>query len=416
MRLASCRYIAFAAGPQLCDLCSSCANVSEPQSGSAAWPRASSSIADASDRDGTLFDSYTRVEPPLPRLLPFSLSLNGQQFEVSDADRTAEVDYLMYTASVYNLSIGGGPIAGGTLVTLTGRGFARAGARPSSSPNRFGTLWHHRNATLAARCRFVPWGQPALEMTTAPVELRDDQIVCPTPPVAPAGLGSSTVVGVMLSLNAAHFNGTAPAAAGSTRGPFDVAHYEGRHATPEVEQPTRLNLTLYPQVISQIVPPGGPIVGGTIVRVEGFGLQSFAPHPAACRFDQTPSDADLSGTSEEASAINCTAPGHDPIDNASFTLALNYQRRPCEPMHELVAPAFGLASGLFDADECVDEFRDHYGSKQGYRGSFRPRGGLTYDYYVPPVRSAASALVTRARAMWHLDVTLARARLSMLHR
>ena len=378
---ASCRYVAYAASMQTCDLCSSCTDLIDADP--TAWPSAIDAAA-GSDRDGTLFDSYSRVEPPLPRLLPFSLSLNGQQFEVNDADRTAEIGYLMYAASVYNLSISGGPTAGGTLVTLSGRGFARAAARPSSVFNRFGTLWHHRNATISARCQFMPWVDDVASgdvQTTVPIELRDDQIVCPTPP----GFGSETnsevlqSVAFMLTLNAAHYNGDAPSA---STGPFDVAHYEGVHATP---QP--FNLTLYPQIISQIVPPGGPTLGGTIVRVEGVGLQRFAPHAAACRFDRTASDADLGGAREMESAINCTAPAHDPHDAVPFAVALNYQSTPCEPVHGLVPPAFGPPSGKFHPDECVDEHRDHHGSYPAYRGSFRPHGGMPYDYYVPPVIS-----------------------------
>ena len=38
---------------------------------------------------------------------------------------------------------------------------------------------------------------------------------------------------------------------------------------------------------------------------------------------------------------------------------------------------------------CVDKFGDHFGSKDAFRGSFRPRGGVPYDYYVPAVRACA---------------------------
>ena len=64
--------------------------------------------------------------------------------------------------------MGGGASAGGTLVSSTGRGVARAGARPSSAQNRFGTLWHHRNASISARCRFLPLEGDAPDLPPSP--------------------------------------------------------------------------------------------------------------------------------------------------------------------------------------------------------------------------------------------------------
>ena len=50
-----------------------------------------------------MYDS-TGAEPILPSLLPFSLSLNGQQYETNDADWTEELGYIMYAATIYNIS------------------------------------------------------------------------------------------------------------------------------------------------------------------------------------------------------------------------------------------------------------------------------------------------------------------------
>ena len=171
---ASCRFFSYAAALYVCDHCSSCVNESSVDQ----LP----SVAADYDVDDAQFESYRRIEPPLPSLLPFSLSLNGQQYELSDADRTCELGYLMYAATVFNVSISGGPLAGGTLVTVTGRGFARAAARASSAPRRFGTFWWHRNASLPRAAAL--WAATASRQLCGQhgaIQLRDDEIVCPTP-------------------------------------------------------------------------------------------------------------------------------------------------------------------------------------------------------------------------------------------
>ena len=409
----SCRFFSYAGVLGRCDACSSCTDESSTAEGSA------------------LYESYRRVEPALPALLPFELSLNGQQFELSDADHTFELGYLMYATASYNVSTTGGPTTGGTLVTITGRGFARGAARAASTRARFGTLWWERNATLAVRCRFGAAG------STTPIQLRDDQIVCPTPPL-PSGIaprvGSSVAaeltlrsgrvtLPVAVALNAARFNGgslygsgePAPAAHDEA---FDVAHFE---VVPD------FNVTLYEQHISELLPPGGPTAGGTQVRIAGRWLHAFAPHAAMCRFGMLPSPAivlgdadadgggdfgsgaqggsgsgdDASGAHDDASAdsfgevalgedpssisgLNCTAPSPDPVTYVQewptsalpFRLALNYQPRPCEPSVGLVAPAFG--PGTFDSNECGE----------GFRGSFRPAEGMPFHYYAPPTISS----------------------------
>ena len=47
------------------------------------------STCDSAAAPGT--DSHRRVEPALPALLPFALSLNGQQWATNELDETAEV-------------------------------------------------------------------------------------------------------------------------------------------------------------------------------------------------------------------------------------------------------------------------------------------------------------------------------------
>ena len=379
---ASCRYMSYADALGSCDLCVECTDAatysSTPFAANASWASA--------------FDSYSRVEPILPALMPFSLSLNGQQYELNDADWTAELGYVMYAATVYNLSIGGGPTTGGTLVTLTGRGFARAGARPSSAPQRFGNLWWHRNASIAPRCLFGAFG------STSPIQLRDDELICPTPSVPDHAMhaASGTLdVGLTLGLNAVHFQGERPVAAVSLNSTYDLAHFEGKLAPESPNLGLPINFTFYEQHVSAIFPPGGPTLGGTVVRVEGIGLRRFAPHAAACTFGVVPSDVSFGATDEASSSItpvNCTSPPLPPRNATSFRLALNYQRRECEPTPGVLPPAFSIAQSSrgtsLDKAECYDGYRLETVSGNGFRGSFRPREGLAYDYYNAPIVSA----------------------------
>ena len=82
-------------------------------------------------------------------LLPFELLLIGQQLELSDADRTFELGYLLYATASYSGSTTGGPTTGGTLVTITGRGFARASARATSARVRARFAYIDRSAAAS---------------------------------------------------------------------------------------------------------------------------------------------------------------------------------------------------------------------------------------------------------------------------
>ena len=230
LAFASCRHLSYAASTGTCDRCSSC------------------TTAQLHESESHGYDSYRREEPHLPSLLPFSLALNGQQYVLSDSDRTFELGYLMYAATAFSVSVSGGPRAGGTLVTVAGRGFARAAARAASAPARFGPLWWQRNATLAPRCRFhattsgattsgattsgatTPQTMPPLH--TTPLQLRDDELVCPTPHFAVGGEpGGLLTVSLTVALNAARFDGGAAYASGAPGPaphgePFDIAHFE----------------------------------------------------------------------------------------------------------------------------------------------------------------------------------------------
>ena len=88
---ASCRFFSYASSTSKCDLCSTCTDDHSYHASALAanrsWARS--------------FDSFKRIEPALPALMPFALSLNGQQYELNDADWTAELGYVMYACLLY---------------------------------------------------------------------------------------------------------------------------------------------------------------------------------------------------------------------------------------------------------------------------------------------------------------------------
>ena len=47
---------------------------------------------------------------------------------------------MAYAYELLEVDVGGGPTSGGTLVTLSGRGFTRAAARAATAPQRYGNL------------------------------------------------------------------------------------------------------------------------------------------------------------------------------------------------------------------------------------------------------------------------------------
>ena len=447
----SCRYFSYAITLSVCDLCIAC----HPDSGP---PDASPPVASAVEaalnhpddraaalRSGgalSLYESYERVEPPLPRLLPFALALNGQQFSLDSVDRTVELGYLMYAAPLLNASVGGGPIDGGTLVTLSGRGFARAAARPTAARARYGSLWWQRHAALVPRCRFSAAESGKELGRTRPIELTDERIVCPVAEVRQMSfvcpMHGAASRGALLALSlpccrrpvsmrhppcamrhgrthlpcvldpcpfssccrnesqvrsALQPEGEAlPTSAGepaprrwrvSLTLALNDVHFEGVGMTSDP-----LNLTLHEQRISAIWPPGGPTSGGTVVRVIGVGLHSLAPHAAACLFGAERSDvrflADGVADSRDA-PLNCTAPPHVVQDGVPWRVALNFQPQPCAPAGDVVPPAFSVAS-LFAPTECPVSAPAE--GRDGFHGSFRPLRGIPYDYYAPPVISS----------------------------
>ncbi len=297
--LASCRYFSYyvpasadSARPAPLDKCWAL--------GTCHWPNASGvcDLCATCGGGGVVsgaagLSSWRRVEPALPALLPFSLSLNGQQFALNEEEATAELGYVAYAHEVSALDVSGGPTSGGTLVTLSGRGFTRAAARAATARARFGELWWGRAAALAPRCRFGAAG------AVTPVVLRDDYAVCAAPPLAASGGGGGggAVVALELALNAFRFDphAAAPLSAGAGAS-YEVAHFES-------DAPH--NFSYYPQAAAQATPAGGPTAGGTRVVVVGSGLEGHGRAAAACRFGAQLITPLRWGSDSEA---NCTAP------------------------------------------------------------------------------------------------------------
>ena len=123
--------------------------------------------------------------------VPFELALNGVDGSPS------EVLFTFYPQpQLHALSMTGGPIEGGTVVTLHGSGFGAFGlvARPLSWSLDGGASASHR---IVSRCRFGDTVVPVIDMS-------DVRAVCTTPALGDVlsvvgGNGSS--VRVSLSLN-----------------------------------------------------------------------------------------------------------------------------------------------------------------------------------------------------------------------
>ena len=213
-----------------------------------------------------------------------------------------------YAYELLGVDVGGGPTAGGTLVTLSGRGFTRAAARAATARQRFGNLWWGRAAALSPRCSFGPGG------FSTPLLMRDTLAVCAAPPLPGPGGGAGAAVPLLLALNAFRFDKHAGADSpgwltsatkmGAPRTaqdgtPFDAAHFVREQGT------SPRNFSYYAQHAAHAAPAGGPTAGGTIVVLTGSGFESRGRGTAACRFG--PQLATPLRWESDAAA-NCTAP------------------------------------------------------------------------------------------------------------
>ena len=159
------------------------------------------------------------------------------------------VTFTYYTVVVDKLQPDGAPISGGTRVTLFGSDFGNVGSGVSNASDY---------GAADARCRFVSEDTTAIYGTVlgeSGAGVNGSYLTCVAPP-APAGVAS-----LLVSLNGENYNG--PAGGGK----WAVTYYSG-------------------VVMSALEPPGGPVVGGSLIRVQGAGLSAFGQTFAA---DQSPS-------------------------------------------------------------------------------------------------------------------------------
>jgi len=205
--------------------------------------------------------------------VPLRVALNGIDGTPSgemagddhDSDGISiEVAFTFYEQpQLHTLELTGGPVAGGSLITIAGIGFDAFGATP------YAQAWHREGGRssshqLISRCRFGGREVPILDTTRT-------RVICTTPPQPVVG-----VVNLTIALNGAADNGT----------------------------PTPLPYLYYATAISAVEPPGGPTNGGTAVTVFGAGFASFPPSDAPalphgrrllCRFGESVVNATLSG-------------------------------------------------------------------------------------------------------------------------
>lgn len=291
---------------------------------------------------------------------------------------------MAYAYELLEVDVGGGPTSGGTLVTLSGRGFTRAAARAATAPQRYGKLWWGRAAALAPRCSFGVAG------FSTPLLVRDTVAVCAAPPLPDdVRIKFRRRVPLKLALNTVRFDlhagqGKPGWLEHATRmgapkpaedhAPFDAAHFIGHGG----------NFTYYKQNATQARPAGGPTAGGTIVELRGSGFDSQHRGAAACRFGPqliTPLRW------ESDTVANCTAPAW-PADSGPLPIPRSPTGEPLATP-TLDAP-LQLALNLRNDSSCVRPPReanvvrpdlDGWDAQaecgEGYRGSFRKVESLT---------------------------------------
>lgn len=234
--------------------------------------------------------------------VPLRAALNGvdgtPSGEIAGEDHdegvSSEVAFTFYELpQLHTLELTGGPVAGGSLVTIAGLGFDAFGATP------FAQSWHKEGGRssshqLISRCRFGRREVPALDASRT-------HVICMTPPQPAVGIANLTIA----------LNGAA-----------------------DDDTPNPLPYLYYATAISAVEPPGGPTNGGTTITVSGAGFASFPPSDAPasphgrrllCRFGKTVVNATLSeGDSGNGSNLLCVSPPTaGDVGAASLRVSLN---------------------------------------------------------------------------------------------
>ncbi len=188
--------------------------------------------------------------------------------------------------SVYTLTPGGGPVAGGTLLTLSGAGFTRGDAR---------------------LCRFGRGtGGQAVEVAASfSGKTSTGLLFCAAPP---ADEGYTVAVEVSLD------DGGTYTASGHS-----FAYY-------------------HEAVVSSASPSSGPASGGTRVTLHGYNIAATAPATLSCRFGHR----DVPATYVDSRHVACAAPSH----TADGSLTLDFGGlAPLTPAMDPAAAPDGVRGG-----------------------------------------------------------------------
>jgi hypothetical protein len=212
-----------------------------------------------------------------------SLALNAIDFEVPTKPHSAgdaPHTFAFYNASALTISKvepRSGPAHGGTIVTIRGSGLAPAGSAAEDARCGFGSKVEGSDD-----------GDGSVQPLQSTSVLRADPfgrwLVCaPTAPFNGSFLGLDGEEGppavpllVSIAPNGVDFERSASAAAESSSSPNSTAEataFDAFHVYPE-------------PLPASLVPSGGPISGGTSVRVRGGGLaQAITPTPRSLAAD-----------------------------------------------------------------------------------------------------------------------------------
>lgn len=190
-----------------------------------------------------------------------TMALNGLHFVSARPPLT----YTYYTQVVSSVHPTGGPIGGGTLVTLRGVGFDALADDGASLRCMFGSQ------RVRVQLRTLDGAAGAQ---------RGLEVRCVAPPRHPFRAGASVL---SLSLNAHHFLPTPGEAA--------FRYYEN----PRVQG---------------LVPTGGPVRGGTHVTVHGSGFDGLGRDTATakCKFGELSTYGRVLSISEDGRALVCASP------------------------------------------------------------------------------------------------------------
>ena len=211
------------------------------------------------------------VAPPIDLLGEHSgavevlLALNGMHF----VSALPPITYTYYAQRVTSVHPSGGPVGGGTLVTLSGYGLDAMSDGGASLRCRFGSL--------SVRVELQTIGSNRSDGAGGGGGLFE--VRCRSPPRHPYVAGTSAF---SLSLNAYHYL--------PTPGGF-FTYYDDPH-------------------VLGIVPTGGPVLGGTIVTVLGHGFDGLNRdiNNAVCKFGELGEYGRVLSISADGTSLTCRSP------------------------------------------------------------------------------------------------------------